>query len=217
MDCFIYGTIGYGKSYILAIIACFFLRTGKHVVYLPDCCELAKKLENYIKLTLFLAYTDNIEKINEISACKTTDDIIAFCKLSELLYFIVDQMNVLDYCNNTEIVEVKKAIILDVLNRMTSEHYYVKSSSVNNESALYLIQKQTNDRRIELYGGFDKDEMSQWWMQNRENLPSMDDEQRKKIEYTTRRNPLFLSFFLGSEKNFDDAWKRLKLILMEKI
>jgi len=59
--------------------------------------------------------------------------------------------------------------------------------------------------------------MSQWWMQNRENLPSMDDEQRKKIEYTTGRNPLILSFLLGSEKNFDDAWKRLKPILMEKI
>ncbi|RGB24114.1 hypothetical protein C1646_633179 [Rhizophagus diaphanus] len=216
MDCFIYGTIGYGKSYILATIACFLLRTGKRVVYLPDCHELAKKPENYIKLALFLAYADNIEKINEISACKTTDDIVAFCELSEPLYFIVDQMNALDYRNNTEI-EVKKAIILDVLNRMTSEHYYIKSSSANNESALYLIQKQTNDRRIELYGGFDEDEMSQWWMQNRKNLPSMDNEQWKKIEYTTGRNPLFLSFFLGSEKNFDDAWKRLKLILMEKI
>ncbi len=65
-------------------------------------------------------------------------------------------MNALDYRNNTEIVKVKKATILDVLNRMTSEYYCVKNSSVNNESALYLIQKQTNDRRIELYGGFDE-------------------------------------------------------------
>ena len=156
MDCFIYGTIGYGKSYILATIVCLLLRTGKRVVYLPDCRELAKDLEDYIKLALILAYTDNIEKINEISACKTTNDIVAFCESSELLYFIVDQMNALDYCNNTEIVKVKKVTILDVLNRMTSEHYYVKSSSANNESALYLIQKQTNDRKIELYGGFDE-------------------------------------------------------------
>ncbi len=155
-DCFIYGTIRYGKSYILATIVCLLLRTGKRVVYLPDCRELAKDPEDYIKLALILAYTDNIEKINEISACKTTNDIVAFCESSELLYFIVDQMNALDYRNNTEIVEVKKATILDVLNRMTSEHYYVKSSSANNESALYLIQKQTNDRKIELYGGFDE-------------------------------------------------------------
>ncbi len=27
--------------------------------------------------------------------------------------------------------------------------------------------------------------MSQWWMQNRENLPSVNEEQKKKIEYDT--------------------------------
>ena len=59
--------------------------------------------------------------------------------------------------------------------------------------------------------------MSQWWIRNNSNLPSMDDEQRKKFEYTTGRNPLCLSFLPGSEKNVDDAWKRLKLILIEKI
>ncbi|GES90603.1 hypothetical protein GLOIN_2v1786107 [Rhizophagus clarus] len=214
MDCFIYGTIGYGKSYILATIACFLLRTGKRVVYLPDCRELAKDPEDYIKLALILAYADNIEEINEISACKTTDDIVAFCKSSEPLYFIVDQMNALDYRNNTEIVEGKKVAILDVLNRMTSEHYYVKSSSANNESALYLIQKQTNDRRIELYGGFDEDEMSQWWMKNKENLPSVNEEQKKKIEHDTGKNPLFLSFLLGVKENFEN---HLNQLLKEKI
>jgi hypothetical protein len=70
MDCFVYGTIGYGKSYILATIACFLLRTGKRVVYLPDCRELAKKPENYIKLALILAYTDDIKKISEIMPVK---------------------------------------------------------------------------------------------------------------------------------------------------
>ena len=90
MDCFIYGTIRYEKSYILVTIACLLFQTGKCVVYLPDCRELAKKLKNYIKLVLFLAYIDNIEKINEISTCKTTDDIVTFCESSELLYFIVD-------------------------------------------------------------------------------------------------------------------------------
>ncbi|CAG8651551.1 17729_t:CDS:2 [Funneliformis caledonium] len=168
-----------GRSYM----DCFIYDTISH--------ELVKKLENYIKLALFLTYIDNIEKIIKISTCKTTDDIVAFCESSELLYFIVDQMNALDYRNNTEIVEVKKATILDVLNRMTPEYYCIKSSSANNESALYLIQKQTNDRKIKLYGGFDEDEMSQWWMQNRKNLPSVNEEQKKKIEYDTGKNPLF--------------------------
>jgi hypothetical protein len=64
-------------------------------------------------------------------------------------------MNALDH-NDTEIDKSKKVTILNVLNSMTSKHYYIKSSTANNESALYLIQKQTNDKRIELYGGFDE-------------------------------------------------------------
>jgi hypothetical protein len=59
--------------------------------------------------------------------------------------------------------------------------------------------------------------MLQWWVKNNSNLPSMDDEQKKKIEYVTGRNPLFLSFLLGSEKNFEDAFECLKPILMERI
>jgi hypothetical protein len=159
MDCFVYGTIGYGKSHILATIACFLLRTGRRVVYLPDCRELAKTPENYFKLALILAYTDDIKKISEIYAFKTIGDIVSFCessKRSERLYFIVDQMNALDHHNDTEIDESKKVTILNDLNSMTSKHYYIKSSSANNESALHLVQKQTNDRRIELYGGFDE-------------------------------------------------------------
>ncbi|CAB4419608.1 unnamed protein product [Rhizophagus irregularis] len=61
--------------------------------------------------------------------------------------------------------------------------------------------KQTNEKRIELYGGFDKDEMSQWWIKNDSKSPLMNDKQKEKIEYITRRNPLFLSFFLGSKEN----------------
>jgi hypothetical protein len=59
--------------------------------------------------------------------------------------------------------------------------------------------------------------MLQWWIRNNSNFPSMDDERKRKIEYITGRNPLFLSFLPGSEKNFEDALDRLKSILIEKI
>ncbi|GES93495.1 hypothetical protein RCL_jg21267.t1 [Rhizophagus clarus] len=90
----------------------------------------------------------------------------------------------------------------------------IPSSSANNGSALHLKLKQTNEKKTELYGGFDKDEMSQWWIKNNSNLPSMDNEQKKKIEYITGRN---LSFLAGSEKNFEDALDQLKRILIKKI
>jgi hypothetical protein len=58
--------------------------------------------------------------------------------------------------------------------------------------------------------------MLQWWIKNNCNLPSLDDEQKKKIEYITGRNPLFLSFFLP-EEDFENAFNHLKRILMKKI
>ncbi|CAG8658993.1 16591_t:CDS:2, partial [Funneliformis mosseae] len=45
IDCFIYETIGYEESFILATITCFLLRTGKCVVFLPDYRELANNPE----------------------------------------------------------------------------------------------------------------------------------------------------------------------------
>ncbi|CAB5198873.1 unnamed protein product [Rhizophagus irregularis] len=218
MDCFIYGTIGYGKSHILATIVCFLLRTGKRVVYLPDCRELARDPEYYIKSALFLTYANDSAKMSEIHSCVTLDEIEEFCKEeSEPLYIVVDQMNALDGHNNTEIDETTKQRIVGFLGRIATKHYYIKSSSANNISALHLKLKQTNEKKIELYEGFDKDEMLQWWIRNNSNLPSMDEERKRKIEYITGRNPLFLSFLPGSEKNFEDALDRLKSILIEKI
>ncbi|CAI2193415.1 8083_t:CDS:2 [Funneliformis geosporum] len=218
MDCFIYGTMGYGKSYILATIACFLFRTGKRVVYLPDCRELARDTKDYVKSALYLAYENNSDKINKIYTCETLDEIVKFCKEeSELLYIVVDQMNALDSHNNTEIDETIKRQTIAFLNQITTKHYYIKSSSANNTSALRLALKQANEKKIELYGGFDEDEILQWWIKNISNLPSMDDEQKKQIEYITGRNPLFLSFILDSKKDFDDTLDCLNQLLADKI
>ena len=48
------------------------------------------------------------------------DNTIEFCKSSDLLYFIIDQMNALDLHNDTEIDNNLKKQIKDVLNRMTT-------------------------------------------------------------------------------------------------
>jgi hypothetical protein len=154
---FIYGTMGYGKSYILATIVCFLLRTGKRVVYLPDCRDLANDPVDYVKSALYLAYADKSAKISEIHACETLDEIVKFCKEElEPLYIVVDQMNALDGHGNTEINKTTKQQIIGFLNQIATKHYYIKSSSANNTSALHLKLKQTNERKIELYGGFDE-------------------------------------------------------------
>ncbi|CAB4398539.1 unnamed protein product [Rhizophagus irregularis] len=58
------------------------------------------------------------------------------------------------------------------------------SSSTNNTSALHLSIKQANKKKIELYGGFDEDEMTQWWKKHVD-LPLMNQQQREETEYIT--------------------------------
>ncbi|CAG8769253.1 9993_t:CDS:2, partial [Acaulospora colombiana] len=151
---------------------------GRRVVYLPDCRKLAVTPVNYIKSALFLTYVDDDEKISEISACETFDQIVKFCEsLDETLYFIVDQMNALDDCNNTGIDLEKKIRVKENLDKMFADHFYIKSSSANNHAVLHLRQKQTNEKKIELYGGFDKtkmsyiEEMEEWWKKHNSVLP----------------------------------------------
>ncbi|RIB24120.1 hypothetical protein C2G38_2032125 [Gigaspora rosea] len=145
MEMFIYGTVGYGTSHILAAIACFLLRNGRRVVYLPDCRKLlAVDAMEYIKSVLFLTYVDDDTKTNKINACESFDQIIKFCRsLDETLYFIVDQMNILDDCNNTGMNLVKENI-----DKLCWKHFYIKNFSANNHAILHLKQKQTNEKKL---------------------------------------------------------------------
>ncbi|CAG8622041.1 8615_t:CDS:2 [Funneliformis mosseae] len=172
------------------------------------------------QLHAFFFELESVDKISEIYACETTDDIIMFCRSSELLYFIMDQTNALDLDDNTVIAERLKSHIIEALNQMTLDHYVIRSSSANNKTALHLKRKQTNEKMITLYGGFDEDEMTQWWKKNESNLPSMNDEQKKRIEYITGNNPFFLSFLLVPKEvsqGFENAWDNLNQLLILKM
>lgn len=43
-ELYLYGTLGYGKSYLLAAVVCFLIQRGMNVVYLPDCRALLRSL-----------------------------------------------------------------------------------------------------------------------------------------------------------------------------
>ncbi|CAB5310535.1 unnamed protein product [Rhizophagus irregularis] len=213
MKLFVYGTVGYGKSHILSAIACFLFRTGRRVVYIPDCRQLSVDPIDYVKSALFLAYHDDDAKINEINSCENFEDITNFCKklqFKEQLYFIIDQMNALDENDNTGVnIDVKTQIRRD-LDKMANHHYYIMSSSANNKTMLHLMAKQTGELKIKLFGGFDEEEMKEWWNSHNPDLPAMDGQQIRQIEDITGKIPLFLNFLLESgHKNFEGALEHL--------
>ncbi|CAI2197808.1 826_t:CDS:2, partial [Funneliformis geosporum] len=120
------------------------------------------------------------------------------------------QINVLDELDYTGISLDKKQQTRENLDKMVDNHYYIMSSSANNKTMLHLIQKQTCELKIKLFGGFDEEEMKEWWSKHNPDLPAMDKQQIEQIEDITGKIPLFLKFLLESDhKNFTDALEHL--------
>jgi len=54
--CWLYGTIGYGKSHLLAALVCYLIATGRRVVYLPDCRECTWDPCAYVRAAMLFAW-----------------------------------------------------------------------------------------------------------------------------------------------------------------
>ncbi|CAG8622720.1 10701_t:CDS:2 [Funneliformis caledonium] len=219
MEMFIYGTMGYGKSYILSAITCYLFRVKKRVVYLPDCRDLSFDPVDYIKSALFLTYVNDLEEINRISLCETLGDIVDFFKsVDERLYFIIDQVNALDG-DDTGITPQTKIEIRGIINKIRNIHFCIKSASANNEWALRYKRKQTNEIKMALYGGLKEDEMLEWWVRHGHLLDHDEREnQMKEIEDITGCVPLFLRYFLESyNDNSDETFDFRKNHLIENL
>ena len=156
---YIYGTIGYGKSHILAAMTCLLLQQGKRVVYLPDCRVMTSDFVQYIKSSLLLAFGDSEPHQLEIQMCDSVAEIKSFCRdiayTNIQLYFIIDQLNALDLedTNKDEVNNETKQYIRKSLNEITFNHYIIESASANHKSAMHMEQKQDSKAKISLMGG----------------------------------------------------------------
>lgn len=60
----VYGTVGNGKSYMLAALVCLLTHFGDRVVYLPDCRAFLLDLVEYVKMAMVLPFVagDQIQR-----------------------------------------------------------------------------------------------------------------------------------------------------------
>jgi len=226
---YIHGTMGYGKSYILAALACLLYREGKRVVFIPDCRALLGQSIPYIKTALLCAFADpSLEKQREqIRACTSEDEIDAFCHgLDDTLYFIVDQINAFELSppNTDAISEDEKRACNSFITRLGLGNLTITSASANYETSLHMDQKQNNERKIPMMGGMTvvsasicpsvhfndlygiQEEMKWWWAHHEGNLPTLDEFGTVKIEDLTGRIPLLLRPLLQfSQQDFDEV------------
>lgn len=159
---FIEGTTGYGKSHLMAILACLLSRLDYRPVYIPDCRQLFHAPLAQFQTALLFAFSEpslSLER-SEIRTLQSLDQVSGFCRTQKTrLFFIVDQMNALDLVdgfNRDEVQNEAKQEMRRFLSNIFFGHYSITGASANYKTAKYMEAKQTSDRKISMRGGMSK-------------------------------------------------------------
>jgi hypothetical protein len=157
------GTIGYGKSHIVAALACLLIREGLKVVFLPDCRGLVESFTTYFRSALLLTFVKEPALQQKILRCRTTQELIAFCmSFAGPFYIIFDQMNVLDI--NTDMPDpsaTEKQACKATIKMLANRHFLIYCSSGNYQHMIQDNIKQTGVMQKHLFGGFSEVSLSE--------------------------------------------------------
>jgi len=93
---YIHGTLGYGKTYMLAALVIVLISRKKKVIYLLDSRQLARDFLTYLKKALVLTYAGDLETQCELFQHTTGQALVDWCVLratsiGERLCFVIDQ------------------------------------------------------------------------------------------------------------------------------
>ena len=156
---YVYGTRGYGKSHILAALACLLVRRKERVIYLPDCRAMLREPLRYLRHALVFAFGDSSSSNyrERIYECEDIEALADFCINYQRggLWFIVDQLNALDPepKGEDDISDHRKLALNELLQRISAGQVLITSASANHKSAKHMASKDTGDRKIPLLGG----------------------------------------------------------------
>lgn len=194
------GTIGYGKSHMLAALVLLLLKeppvdkyeSMPFVCYIPDCRALlggedavvtALKQNILLNDPKFTGALDTIQDIREVMIRKK-------------VILVADQWNSID---NDACLEAKKLLVkcLGATPRVT-----IHGISMNSKILHDLSNKQFSDDRNFYYGGFNDEEFRVWLHRH----PSIFDDHKEELSLLTGKVPLLLSAFARSYDT-DASWE----------
>jgi hypothetical protein len=210
------GTIGYGKSHMLAVLALLLLknrmslgvlRNGEvlhpTILYIPDC-RIVKdeyKFLGMMQENILINFPDYVGPL------KTVNDI------NQLLYYksvilIADQYNSIDD-KNDDCMNAKKTLFNHLGASVAVE---IRVISMNSWQATQ--EKQTIDANITYCGGFSDKEFDVWMLRHQSNTLFMENED--ELILLTGKTPLLLSSY---EKYYKEgiSWQSLsQKVLQDK-
>ncbi|KAF8417640.1 hypothetical protein EV426DRAFT_622182 [Tirmania nivea] len=194
---YLHGTLGAGKSHLLAALTCLLIKEGHKVVYLPDCRALLRDPFSYIRGALRLTFHDHTQRATFLDDCETLQQLERFCyeASSEFrLLFIIDQANALypEEEGADQFSLTAKHNTRTLLDKITSQHLKLESSSGNYQHTLFDIYRATDEKRLQVYGGLSHTEIERWWLQKSKSLV-IADEEKHVIEDVTGSVPILLN------------------------
>jgi hypothetical protein len=149
----LYGTHGYGKSYLLAALVCYLVAQDERVVYIPDCRALLKDPVKYVRAVMLFAWADNITSQEEIITLNTEKAIEAFFESQKSVIFVIDQRNGFNQSSCSEKRAARREDLLDWTERFAFGHKGVSSSSANYADYHEQINKENSNIVLCAYRG----------------------------------------------------------------
>ena len=157
----VYGTKGYGKSYLLAALVCYLTAQEERVVYIPECRECFQEPVEYVRAAMLFAWADDKAIQDEIITLDTQEKIRNFFRGHPNTIIFIDQVNGSegkewdDHQTRGWKGEVKRW-----LDSCRVLHTTILSTSANYKSYLETAQKESTEETIHVYGGFTKVSLS---------------------------------------------------------
>ena len=169
----IHGTLGAGKSYLLAALVSLLWKEGVRVVYVPDCYELlmSEPPVSYLISSLSSCFCKDAElgpeirKLSHSLLDKTHDstrlegEVLIFCnlaaKMQKHILFVIDQANELDDSEEDRVSNKKKMEVRKLLDGLSSNHLKISSSTATYAAARYDQFRATSERTMNLNMGMD--------------------------------------------------------------
>lgn len=160
---YLHGSLGFGKSHMLAALVLALFKEKRKVVFLPDCRALARSFLATLKdgLALTYAYLDDKEALRDCLRCSTATELVEWCvkrstsKKRERLFFVVDQINVLDTDPDAinSVSSRTREECADLLAVLEQRHVLIFSSSGNYLHSLKEFNKPGSQQRRSVFGG----------------------------------------------------------------
>jgi hypothetical protein len=156
----LYGTPGWGKSYMLAALAVLLIserylgQSNLRVVFIPDCQGLVDSPVPIMQAALIAAFAESDEACAQLHQATSQEQLAAFCQLrpAGTMVFLLDNFNALPLVlRPTASAEQKAAVAF--LRRCSDSHFQVEVTSINDKNKDDILNKALSVAQASFFGG----------------------------------------------------------------